>query len=302
MKIVRPFTINDAALLSSNVPETDYAAYSGATTYALGDRAIYIATNTHWIVESLQNSNTGHTPTGLSSDTYWLKIGETNKWAMFNQSIQSQTSQADSVDVTFENLVDRINTVALYNINASTARVTVTDATDGVVFDQTVSLVSPSGINDWYAYFFEPIARLKDYTFTDLPPYLGADIRVILSDPGGTVLCGACVPGLSREIGGTQYGASVGIQDYSIKQADQFGNYSILERAYNKRAVFTIMIDNQLVDEVQNILSEYRATPAIYIGSDDFASLSIYGFFKDFSTVIAYPSHSLTSIELEGLT
>lgn len=302
MKIVRSISVLDANLTASSVAETDHAAWSAGTTYALGDTVIYVIANTHWIVESLQAGNIGHTPTGLDSDTWWLKTGNTNRWAMFDGVIQSQTSAADEIAVTLTSTTERIDSVALFNIDCATAQVTVTDATDGVVYDETVSMVSASGITDWYAYFFEPITRITDYVFTELPPYLGADIDVTLSDAGGTVLCGACVIGLSREIGGTQCGAQIGIQDYSIKQQDAFGNYTILERAYNKRAVFQVIVENNLIDELQIILAGYRATAAVYIGSDDYASTMIYGYYKDFSVVISYPTVSILSIELEGLT
>jgi hypothetical protein len=221
---------------------------------------------------------------------------------MFNGSIQSQTSRADSIDVSLASSTERLDSVALFNVDCATVRVTVTDATDGLVYDQTVNMVSDSGITDWYAYFFEPIIRIADYVFTELPPYLGATVRALLSDSGGTAKCGACVLGLSRAIGGTQYGASTGIQDYSIKQADDFGNYTILERAYNKRAVFQVIVENSLIDALQTLLAGYRATPVVYVGSDLYASTMVYGFYKDFSTVIAYPNESILSIELEGLT
>ena len=42
MKIIQPMTITTANLTASNVAETDYAAWSIATTYALGNRAIYV--------------------------------------------------------------------------------------------------------------------------------------------------------------------------------------------------------------------------------------------------------------------
>jgi hypothetical protein len=302
MKIVRPISVLDANLTASNVAETDHAAWDSGTTYGLGDTRIYVVADTHWIVESLQAGNTGHTPTGLDSDTWWLKTGNTNRWKMFDGVIQSQTSAADEIVVTLTSPTARVDSVALFNVDCATARVTVTDATDGVVYDETVSMVSPSGITDWYAYSFEPIVRLRDYVFTELPPYLGAAIEVTLSDAGGTVLCGACVIGLSRNIGSTQVGAQVGIQDYSIKQQDAFGNYSILERAYNKRAVFQIKVENTLIDELQTILAGYRATPVVYVGTDEYASTMIYGYYKDFSTVIEYQDVSILSIELEGLT
>ena len=302
MKIVRPISILDANLISSSVAENDYAAWSSGTTYGLGDRAIYVVANTHWIIESLQAGNIGHTPTGTDADLWWLTVGYTNRWKMFDGAIQSQTSAADSIVVTLESATERLDSVALFNVDCATARVKVTDATDGIVYDETVSMVSPSGITDWYAYFFEPITRITDYVFTELPPYLSADVEVTLANAGNTVLCGACVLGLSREIGGTQYGAQTGIQDYSIKQKDAFGNYSILERAYNKRASFQIMVANSMIDELQTILAGFRATPVVYVGTDLYASTMVYGFYKDFSVVISYPTVSILSIELEGLT
>lgn len=302
MKIIRPVSILDANLLSSDVPETDYTAWSSGTTYALGDRAIYVTANTHWVIESLQAGNLNHTPTGADTDTWWLVIGYTNRWKMFDGSIQSQTSKADSIAVELSSATERINSVALFNFSCSTAQVIVTDATDGVVYDETVSMVSDSGITNWYDYFFEPITRITDYVFSELPPYLGATIDVILSDAGATVTLGACVVGLSRNIGGTQYGVSVGIQDYSIKDQDAFGNYTILERAYNKRAVFNVLVANSMIDELQTILAGFRAVAAVYSGSNMYASTFVYGYYKDFNIVIAYREYSLLSIELEGLT
>lgn len=302
MKIVRPIEILDVNLLASNVPETDYAAWSAGTTYGLGDRRIYVVADTHWIVESLQAGNIGHTPTGLDSDLWWLKVGNTNRWKMFDRAIQSQTSAADEIVVTLSSATARIDSVALFNVDCATARVRVIDAIDGVVYDQTKNMVSDSGITDWYAYSFEPITRLRDYVFTELPPYLNAQIEVTLTNTGGTALCGACVPGLSRNIGSTLVGAQPGIQDYSVKQKDAYGNYSILERAYNKRASFQVKVENTLIDELQIILAGYRAIAAIYVGDDGYTSTMVYGYYKDFSIVISYQDTSILNLDLEGLT
>ena len=56
------------------------------------------------------------------------------------------------------------------------------------------------------------------------------------------------------------------------------------------------------VDEIVNLLAEYRATPIVYIGSDAYASTIVYGFYKDFTVVIAYYLKSICNLEIEGLT
>ena len=301
MKIIRPFTVNNAALTSSNVAETDYAAYNAGTTYALNTRVIYVVGENHWVIESLQNGNIGHTPTGLTTDTWWLKVGNTNRWRMFDTSVQSQTTNADSIDVSL--LVnERANAVALLNISAASVHITMTDAIDGVVYDQIYSLVSDSGITDWYAYFYEPIVRKNDFTVTDLPSYVNATLDVVLTATGETVACGGLITGLQRYLGATQYGASTGITDYSVKEQDAFGNYSILERAFRKRADMSLFVDNVFIDQLQIILSGLRATPTLYIGTEEYANTIIYGYYKDFNINVTYTNNSICTLELEGLT
>ena len=301
MKIIRPFTVNNAALTSSNVLENDYAAYNAGTTYALGTRVIYVVGENHWIIESLQNSNTGHTPTGLSTDTWWLKVGNTNRWKMFDTSVQSQTTRTDNINVSL--LVnERANAVALLNISAASVQVTMTDTIDGIVYDQTYSLVSDSGITDWYSYFYEPIVRKSDFTVTDLPSYVNATINVVLTAIGETVACGGLITGLQRYVGATQYGLSTGITDYSVKDQDAFGNYSILERAFRKRSDISMFVENGFIDQLQIILSSLRAIPTVYIGTDEYTNTIIYGFYKDFNINVTYANNSICTLELEGLT
>jgi hypothetical protein len=383
VKLIRPMTINDAALVSSNVAETDEEVWSASKYYATGDE-VMVTTGTHKRYEALtgtgetvsmtiatpcvitwpgsapavdtpfQLSTTGALPTNLvAGTTYyvkapsgatsnvaatagganinttgsqsgvhtsrrgvnlnkdptdqtnnadeWLELGSTNRWKMFDQSISAPTTNADEIEVVLQQS-ERVNSVAVLNVSAAQVQVVMTDPTDGVVYDETVSLVSDSGIQDWYAYFFEPIVRLSDQVFTDLPPYAAATLTVTLTDTGSTVSCGELVAGLSREIGGTNYGAELGIQDYSVKTRDDFGNFTILEREYSRRGVFSLWLDAGFTDELFELLSSYRATPIVYIGSDDLRSSIIFGFFKDFNVELAYPSITLCSIEIEGLT
>lgn len=302
MKVVRPVTVNDAALTSSNVAETDGSAglWLVGTPYTVGQTVRYVIANVHQVYECLVN-NTGVAPP--SDATKWALMGATNRWKMFDGSVQAQTTNATSIAVVLAMLsTERVDSVILLNLSAASVQVTATDTVDGVVYDETVSLVSDSGITDWYAYFFEPIIRVTDLALTDLPPYAGASIAVTVTDTGATAACGECVLGLSREIGSTQYGAKVGIQDFSVKEQDDFGNYSILERSFAKRGEFTVWVESGAVDWLQTLLADYRATPIVYIGSDAYNASIVYGFYKDFSIDIAYEKTSVCTIDIEGLT
>jgi hypothetical protein len=220
---------------------------------------------------------------------------------MFDGSLTSQTTNPGAIDLTLA-VPGRIDSVALMNISTAQVEVTLTDAVDGAVYHKTYSMISDSGILDWYAYFFEPIERLSDLVVTDLPPYYAPSLRVTMTDSGATPACGACVIGLSKEIGNVQYGAQVGIQDYSVKQVDAFGNYTVLQRAFSKRANFTVWSPSAQTDRIASLLASYRATPIVYVGTESFGATAVYGFYKDFNIEIAYQDYSICTLEVEGLT
>jgi hypothetical protein len=244
-------------------------------------------------------ANLNKTPS-LEED-YWLDVGATNRWKMWDGSVNSQSTRADEIEVVLQQS-ERVNAVALLNISASEVNITVTDPTDGVVYDETTDLVWDSGVADWYAYFFEPIIRRTDFIATDLPAYATAQVTVTLTDTGDTVALGEMVLGLSREIGSARYGSTVSIQDYSIKEEDDFGNFTVLERAYARRASFPVWVEGTFTDELVRLLTQYRATPVVWVGIDHLQSTFIYGFFRDFQVEIAYPTVSLCSLEIDGLT
>lgn len=300
MRIIRPVTVTDSNLTSSSVAET-VAVYAGATVYALND--LVRVESTHNIYKSLQNANTGHDPTTEpATPVWWLDMGATNRWEMFDTLVNSQTTNANSIAVVVTP-AERVDSVVLLNVSAATVAISMTDAVDGSVFSESYSMTSDSGITDWYAYFFEPIIRKTELSVTGMPPYVNAAVAITLTDTGATAACGECLIGLSRDIGDAVYGgAKVGIRDYSVKTTDDFGNYTILERAFSKRGSFEVWVPAGLTSQLQTLLAGYRATPIAYIGADDIDATIIYGFYRDFDIDIAYTEYSVCSIEIEGLT
>lgn len=231
----------------------------------------------------------------------WAKVSPTNPWCMFDDTIGTQTKNANSISVSIQ-ATDYADTVALFELDGASATITITSPTDGIVYDETHDLQDYDGLVDEWAYCFDPVEYLPELVLLDLPLYPDCTIGITITNTGDMASCGACLIGSAREIGGVQYGAQTGIQDYSVKQTDDFGNYSILERAFAKRAGLEVIVDNVYISKLQRVLSEYRAIPALYIGADDYSNTHIYGFYKDFSVLIAYPNQSICSIQLEGLT
>lgn len=298
MKLVRPHEITEAIIASNNVTDTETLWNSG-TTYALDAIVRGTGANARKLFQSLQASNINHAVDEPSS-AWWIEIGPTNRWAMFDGSPQSQTSRTDSIDITFEP-IGRVDSVGLENIDAETAQIIVTDSVEGVVYDETFNLVSDSGITDWWSYYFEPIERIATLSVTELPPYSDPEIRVILADTGETVSIGELVLGLSKHVGNTQWNGTVEIIDYSRKEVNDFGVATIIERSYAKRATFNVWVLAGHVDTIADLLARYRATPMLFVFDEDYGSTSIYGFIREWSIEIAYLDVSVLTIEIEGL-
>ena len=252
----------------------------------------------HDIYESLVGSNLGNAP--AISPNHWIRVDSTNRWRMHDNSMGSQTANSDSIANVYE-ASQIIDAIALMNISAASIRVTVTDATDGVVYDQTFSGVAPISVSSFYAWGFEPIVRVTDMIISGLPPYLNADIALTMTDTGGTVLCGNCVLGKIRDFGGTQYGMGMRIDDYSIKSKSTYGLYTVTEGAYSRRLDAMVYVDSGAVDAVFGLLAAYRAIPAVFIGSSLYGSSIVFGFVTSFNPVVEYPTMSLMKIEIEGL-
>ena len=305
MDIIRPVNVDNSVLVSSNVPEDDYAEWSSGTTYNTGDRVIVIGT-THKVYESLVDSNTGNDPT-TDDGTNWLELGATNRWKAFDQKISDQVENTTSIEYTLNDTSGYITAITFFGLEGVSLNVTLTDNTvggDGEVYNETVSLIDNRDVDDWYTYFFEEIIYTDEAQFLDLPPYLDADLDVTISgSTGETVKVGQIVFGFLVDLGLTTYGTNVSIEDFSRKETDAFGNFIVVERPFSKLVDYDVRFPTATARKIQKTLAEYRATPIVYIGSDDVAyGTTAYGFFRRFDLNLETPSYSLASIEVEGLT
>lgn len=297
MRLLVGNEMTPAKLLSTTLVDAE-AAWSSATTYATGAIVRYQQS----VYESIQNSNTNRNP--ASSPLWWIRIGSTNSYALFDGQISSVSSAVGSFEVEVETGV--IDTFAIVGVNAESATLTIRDGEAGpVVYQQTVGLGAE--VFDWFQYFFyDPFIRRTLAVFTDIPPFLNSVATLTVS--GGTlntVSVGVAVFGKLRELGKTKYGASAGIRDFSRKEVDEnFGNPTFVRRGYSKTLDADILLSNEEVNRVARTLYDARATPSLWIGStrlDLEEVMVVYGFFKDFRIVVEYFDTSLCSLEIEGL-
>ena len=297
MKVIKPVVFSSSQLLSTTAVETE-STYDAGTTYAIGNKVVYLTR----IYESLVNSNTGNSPD--TSPTKWLDIAPANKYAMFDNSVSTKTVGTTPLVVEIKPGTI-VNSIAILNIDKGiTLTVEMKDTPSGsVVYTKTIDL-DDTIILDWYMYFFEPYDLRDTIVLTDLPPYSTCVIKLTLTSLAGNVEVGAVVYGTVTDIGLTQYGVNFGIRDYSVKDTDDYGNTVFVKRAFSRRMEPTVFIENTKLRYISKVLGDIRSTPTVWIGSAEgnYEPLVIYGYYKDYNIDVSYPTSSLLRLDIEGLT
>jgi hypothetical protein len=304
VKVVKPVEITDALLLASSLPSSSAPAWTPVTTYSAAVR-VQVGKR---IYASVQAGNLGHDPTQDADETWWINVSPTNRWAMFDQEINTQsiaTSSAGapvSITVTIGPVL--CNTLGLLELLGNELEITVMDGSGSAaqqVYHRVINLDNTT-VADWYQYFFEPATRTKEVFLEGLPPYGSAVITVTLRGQS-EVRIGSLVLGTTYSLGALNWGARMGINDFSRKSTNDFGVTTLVKRQYSKRAEIPLTLDTENLARVHGLLADLRSTVCIWLGSDDprLSPLNILGFYKEFSIDMRVANLNFCTLSLEGM-
>jgi len=180
-----------------------------------------------------------------------------------------------------------------------------TDWTMVRVYDHESGSLYQEEVLSWSDYFFSPIrfstSQAESFTYS-----YNTSCRVIFTgDTNDTIRVGHIVVGHSSYLGGTKFGLRGSISDFSVKEANTFGEYALVQRAYAKELRYTINVKNTAVDQVFQTLTQLRAIPCVWDANNDSTSLSMaiaFGFFSDFEVMVPSNNLSECDLEIQGLT
>lgn len=285
--------ITGSGLLASTFPSyeaafpAEYGVYTIGATYTIGDKIILNG----FIYQALVAGVAGTGPTEIPAPSFrattasWLYIGADNLFLPFDREVSTKASAAAAVDVFCVVLPALADGVALMNLECDSITVAVNNRTGSIITQ------SASGRPT------ELVVQVTPAAF---------DVVSVRMTKGALPAnkIGEFVAGLLYDIGQTQYGVSIGITDYSKKVTDEFGNTSFVKRAFSKKMQARLLLDKSKFNTVVNLLSDLRASPSVWIATDDAAYSSgvvIYGYYKDFALDISYPTMCSCSLEVEGL-
>lgn len=296
MKLITPVPVTDAMLTSSNLPETDAPAWSAGTVYSVGQTVI--RTGTHRIYRRLL---AGSSPTAPELDpTNWQDIGPTNRWAPFDSAVGSLATTAGTSITYTLTPGQTITSIALLDLDADGVLVSVSVSGSTVYSRTWAPAVSPTSMGSWFSYFFDPFERRGSLVILDLPAYPTAVISITLTGTAPLAV-GTIVIGTAYDLGTTLTGTKVGITDYSVKNTDEFGVTTLVERSYAKRMETQLVVPTGQASTVARRLAAARATPAIWIGEQDIDAAIVYGWPRDWAIELSYPQVSYISLSIDGL-
>ena len=284
---------------NTNVAASTYPAYSSGATYAKGAnaKATNAADGLVYEYESLADDNTGNP---LTDPTWWLNLGPCNRDAMFDSRTSTVTTGSGDIVVTVSP-GEFFDTITLLNIQDSTGVSVSVDRGATNLYSDTQSL--SEDVTSWYDFFFSPLGEQETKAVWNQEVFY-SDATVTVTVSGTTPSVGLLLIGRAREIALTEYGASIGIEDYSTKETDQWGRTLLIEREYADTADVKMVLDTGQVDAIRRTLADLRATPALYNLNNEgsrFQSLVIFGKYDDFSIDIAYHTTAYCTLRLTGL-
>lgn len=282
MRIIKPNIINDSNFIDSNVPEDDAPLWDDSTAYTLNPVSLVMIDH---VVYKAAADNTGKDPRLAENRTIWPIVGATNRWRMLDMTrgTEIQTTNPNSVVVEFQ-MNQIYSSLALFGLSARSVQVEIIDGSNGLVYDETFTLLTTMGITYFFAWFYSPTSSARQFVTTEVPYFPGATVRVSVFNPSNTAKVGKLVIGRAQDLGCTSYGTNVRFRDFSRRDRDTFGNLVLVERRRISERTFQVKVDSERVASVEATIKELGITPTVFVGSPNHEVTIIFGLAIDFNS------------------
>lgn len=309
--VLVPVAIDGTSLISVTangvaLPEDTNPPYVGTDTYAKGQRVS--SATTHRVYESLKDANTNHDPTNIinrvnaaGEGTWWQDIGPTNKWAMFDGLISSQTQGTSPLTVTLR--PGASNGLALFGLEGDTLSIEWRDGPGGNVIYSTGGDVTLEGSMpaDYYEYFFSPFKPLTQFIATNIQPYSNSQVVITVKKATGLAKIGLLSIGDVRPLGVPQRDTVVSPKTYSYFGEDAFGNVKIVRRPKSRPMTMSIAVEFEDADSVVQTIEDVIDIPVAFIGSTAqfHEKLSTFGLISGSMNYNTFP-HRILNVSVKG--
>lgn len=287
------------------LPEDNSPSWNASVTYGVGAR-VHLP-GTHRVYESANDGNTGRDPSQPMNQynaagvaTWWIDLGTTNKYAMFDSLVSTPTSAPSPLEITI--LPGAFNGFALFGLDADSYAVEVIDTESGaIIYSEPVTALDSSMPSDYYEYFFERAKPQRQLIRTGIEPYDTARLKLTLYKGTGDVKLGMFAIGDLRPVGVPQRDVSVDPVDFSYFKQDAFGNATVKKRANATGMSISTKMEMSDASVVLDTIKEVLGTPVVVVGSEapGFEWLTVFGLVSGRMSPAEYPFATL-NITVKG--
>jgi hypothetical protein len=284
--------------LAINVPITE-TSWSGGSVYNYGDEVR--DGNFVYAYSGINGTNTVESPSNNSLS--WVEVRPINQYAMLDGKSKTQTIVESPL--IFEVTMNNYDTTAIMNLEAESLLIEIVDkVTDEVYYTEDVELTDDTNIIDFYEYCFADFI-IKNYFYTQKLPLFGSNTKLRLTITSEELVkVGRLVIGKSFYIGEVSWGASLGLESYSIKTTDEFGNEYYEQRGAVELNNYEIRAGTASIPNLRRKAIEYDAIPILFVGdeSDDsiLENLLTFGTWQNLNFNLANPTNSNIPLTIKG--
>lgn len=277
LSVLVPIKITDAMLISSTAVDTGYTAWSGATSYVVGDRVR--SDTTHRVYECAA-AHTNKDPTNVINRAgiiiYWNDIEATNKWMVFDDFAATQTQATSPLTMVIE--PGAFNSVFLGGIDATSLTITVKDFSGGSVIFTETSTLEGSMPDDYYEWCFDPFEPMTNYLVSGIDAYADMELTIALNS-ASTVKCGIVSIGDLKPIGNALYGLKIKPKTYSRIKVNEYGVTVIVKGKSASDLSLSAYVPLDSANRVKTILTDTLDVPCVWVGheGEDYEATRVFG-------------------------
>jgi len=311
MRVLPPIDLFTSALVTaSSIAEPDAtqgeATWSGATNYALAAEAI--STATHRKYRSLQAANLNHPlpnyTIGETENDWWVDIGPTNKYAMFDYNRTTTSIDTSPLSVTIAP-GQRVDSLALLGMQATQVTISATSVLGGgTVYGPEVVSLRRRSTRTWSDYFFGAFREVPSIILTDLPQFSDLIVTVEFENASDNVRVGTCAIGKSIFLGDIEYNPISDAINFSEVNRNDFGDAQLTQRRSIPKTTQKVFADTDILNSVRQARTDLNAQVAVWFGLDDeddprAEALLILGFYRTWTIDLVGDDVFEQNIEIE---
>jgi hypothetical protein len=250
----------------------------------------------------------------LESRTYGYSAvnGEFQDWSinLRTSATTAQYSNADGVSQTDakSSRITQIAIMNIYQIDVVTVELKKSDNTT-VLYNESFSVGTYylTGEVGATAYFDTPKdsttnSEIGNSLIVDIPSVGNGYLTITFSASGTNKMrgVGGVFTGTTLMLATANWGSSFDATQFSKIEANQFGEYSFVERGYKNNFTYNLAIDTDTINGVRQILLRNRAYPCVYIGDATKQTTINYGVFGSIVPSLQYGT-TIANLEIKGV-